>query len=63
LKNEFLFLKPGEEETWRGSVEVTPVKPGKYQIVEAYVPDYDQVHELVGLSEAQGLSVRGNRSE
>jgi hypothetical protein len=57
LKNEFLFLKPGEEETWRGSVDGTPVKPGKYQIVGAYVPDYHQVHELVGLPEAQGLLI------
>jgi hypothetical protein len=57
LKNEFLFLKPGEEETWRGSVDGTPVKPGKYQIVGAYVPDFDQVHELVGLPEAQGLLI------
>jgi hypothetical protein len=57
LKNEFLFLKPGEEETWRGSVEGTPVKPGKYQIIGAYVPAYDQVHELVGLPEAQGLLI------
>jgi hypothetical protein len=57
LKNEFLFLKPSEEETWRGSVDGTPVKPGKYQIVGAYVPDFDQVHELVGLPEAQGLLI------
>ena len=57
LKNEFLFLKPGEEETWRGSVDGTPVKPGKYQIVGAYVPDFDQVYELVGLPEAQGLLI------
>jgi hypothetical protein len=57
LKNEFLFLKPGEEETWRGSVDGTPVKPGKYQIVGAYVPDYDQVHELVGLPETEGLLI------
>jgi hypothetical protein len=57
LKNEFLFLKPGEEETWRGSVDGTPVKPGKYQIVGTYVPDYDQVHELVGLPETQGLLI------
>jgi len=57
LKNEFVFLKPDEEETWRGSVDGTPVKPGKYQIVGAYVPDYDQVHELVGLPEAQGLLI------
>ena len=57
LKNEFLFLKPGEEETWRGSAEGPPVKPGKYQIIGAYVPDYDQVHELVGLPEAQGLLI------
>jgi hypothetical protein len=57
FKNEFLFLKPGEEETWRGSVEGTPVKPGKYQIIGAYVPDYDQVHELVRLQEAQGLLI------
>jgi hypothetical protein len=55
LRNEFLFIKPGEEETWRGSVDGTPVKPGKYQIGGAYVPDFDQVHELVGLPEAQGL--------
>jgi hypothetical protein len=57
LKNEFLFLKPGEEETWRGSVDCTPVKPAKYQIVGAYVPDFDQVHELAGLPEAQGLLI------
>jgi hypothetical protein len=57
LKNEFLFLKPGEIETWRGSVGGTSIKPGKYQIVGAYVPDYDQVHELVGLPEAQGLLI------
>jgi len=57
LKNEFLFLKPGEEETWRGSVDGTRVKPGKYQIVGAYVPDYDQVRELVGLPEEQGLLI------
>jgi len=57
LKNEFLFLRPGEEETWRGSVDGARVKPGKYQIVGAYVPDYDQVHELVGLPEAQGLLI------
>jgi hypothetical protein len=57
LKNEFLFLKPGEEETWRGSVDGTPAKPGKYQIVGTYVPDYGQVRELVGLPEAQGLLI------
>ena len=57
LKNEFLFLKPGEEETWHGSVEGTPVNPGKYQIIGAYVPDYGQVHELVGLPETQGLLI------
>jgi hypothetical protein len=57
LKNEFLFLKPGEEETWRGSVDGTPVKPGKYQIIGTYVPDFDQVHEIVGLPEAQGLLI------
>ena len=57
FKNEFLFLKPGEEETWRGSVGGTPVKTGKYQIVGAYIPDLDQVHELVGLPEAQGLLI------
>jgi hypothetical protein len=57
LKEEFLFLTPGEEETWRGSIEGTPVKPGKYQIVGAYIPDYDQVHELVGFPEAQGLLI------
>ena len=57
LKNEFLFLKPGEEETWRGSVDGAAVKPGKYQIVGAYVPDYAQVHELVGLRETKGLLI------
>jgi hypothetical protein len=57
FKQEFLFLKPGEEETWCGSIEGTPVKPGKYQIVGAYIPDYDQVHGLVGLPEAHGLLV------
>ena len=57
FKQEFFFLKPGEEETWRGSIEGTPVKPDKYQIVGAYIPDYDQVHDLVGLPEAQGLLV------
>ena len=57
LKNEFLFLKPGEEETWRGSVDGTAVKLGKYQIVGSYVPDHDQVHELVGLPEGQGLLI------
>lgn len=57
FKEEFLFLKPGDEETWRGSVDGTAVKPGKYQIVGAYVPAYDQVHELVGLPEAEGLLI------
>jgi hypothetical protein len=57
LKNEFLFLKPGEEETWRWSVDGTPIKPGKYRIVGAYVPDFDQVHEHVGMPEAQGLLI------
>lgn len=57
FNEEFLFLKPGEEETWRGSVDGTAVKPGKYQIVGAYVPAYDQVHELVGLPEAKGLLI------
>jgi hypothetical protein len=56
-RREFLFLKPGEEESWRGNVEGTPVKPGKYLIVGVYMPDYDQVHELVGLSEARGLLI------
>jgi hypothetical protein len=57
FKEEFLFLKPGEEESWSGSVEGTPVKPGKYQIVGVYMPDYNQVHELVGLSETRGLLI------
>jgi hypothetical protein len=57
FKEEFLFLKPGEEESWRGKVEGAPVKPGKYQIVGVYMPDYGQVHELVGLPEARGLLV------
>jgi hypothetical protein len=55
FKEEFLFLKPGEEETWRGSVDAKGVKPGKYQVVGAYIPAYDQVHDLVGLPEARGL--------
>lgn len=57
FKEEFLFLKPDEEESWRGNVEGTPVKPGKYQIVGVYMPDYDQVHESVGIPEARGLLV------
>jgi hypothetical protein len=57
FKEEFLFLKPGEEESWRGNVESTPVKPGKYQIVGVYMPDYDQVHELVGLPQTRGLLI------
>jgi hypothetical protein len=57
FKEEFLFLKPGEEESWRDSVEGTRVKPGKYQIVGVYMPAYDQVHELVGLLEARGLLI------
>ena len=57
FKEEFLFLKPGEEESWRGNVQGTPVKPGKYQIFGVYMPDFDQVHELVGLPEARGLLI------
>jgi|SRR5579863_3684093 len=57
FKEEFLFLKPGEEESWHGNVEATPVKPGKYQIVGAYMPDFEQVHEIVGLPEARGLLI------
>lgn len=57
FKEEFVFLKPGEEESWRGSIEGTAVKPGKYQVVGFYIPDYDQVHELVGLPEAQDLLI------
>jgi hypothetical protein len=57
FKEEFLFLKPGEEENWRGSVDGKAVKPGKYQIVGAYIPDYEQVHELRELPEAQGLLI------
>ena len=54
---EFLFLEPGEEESWSGNVEGTPVKPGKYLIVGVYMPDYDQVHELVGLPQTRGLLI------
>jgi hypothetical protein len=57
FKEEFLFLKPGEEETWRGSINGTTVKPGKYQVVGVYMPAYDQVHDLVRLPEAQGLLI------
>jgi len=57
FKEEFLFLKPGEEESWRCNLEGTPVTPAKYQIVGVYMPDYGQVHELVGLPEARGLLV------
>ena len=57
FKEEFLFLKPGEEESWCGNVEGTPVKSGRYQIVGVYMPDYDQVHGLVGLPEARGLLI------
>ena len=57
FKQEFLFLKPGEGESWCGSIDGTPVKPGKYQIIGVYIPDYEQVHELVGLPEARGLLV------
>ena len=57
FKEEFLFLKPGEEESWSGNVEGPPVKPAKYQIVGVYMPDYNQVHELVGLADARGLLI------
>jgi hypothetical protein len=57
FKQEFLFLKPGEEESWRGTIDGPPVKPGKYQIIGVYMPDYEQVHELVGLPEARGLLI------
>jgi hypothetical protein len=57
FKEEFLFLKPGEEESWRGNIEGTPVKPGRYQIVGVYMADYNQVHELAGLPEARGLLI------
>jgi hypothetical protein len=57
FKEEFLFLKPGEEESWRGNIEGTPVKPGKYEIVGVYMADYNQVHELAGLPEARGLLI------
>ena len=55
-----MFLQPGEAESWRGKVDGSAVKPGKYQIVRglgAYIPAYDQIHELVGLPEAHGLLV------
>ena len=57
FKEEFLFLKLGEEESWCDSVEGTRVKPGKYQIVGVYMPAYDQVHELVALPETRGLLI------
>ena len=57
FKEEFLFLKPGEEVSWWNNVEGTQVKPGKYQIVGVYTPADDQVRELVGLPEARGLLI------
>ena len=57
FKEEFLFLKPGEEVSWWNNVEGTQVKPGKYQIVGVYMPADDQVRELVGLPEARGLLI------
>jgi hypothetical protein len=57
FKDEFLFLNPCEEETWRGSVDGTAVKAGRYQIVGAYMPDYEQVRELHELPETQGLLI------
>jgi hypothetical protein len=57
FKEEFFFLKPGEEESWRGNIEGTPAKPGRYQIVGVYMPDFNQVHELTGLPEARGLLI------
>jgi len=37
------------------NLESTLVKPGKYQIVGVYMPDYGQVHEFIGLPRARGL--------
>jgi len=56
FKEEFVFLRPGKEETWSGNVD-GPATPGKYQIVGVYMPAYDQVHDLVRLPETQGLLI------
>jgi hypothetical protein len=57
FKEEFVFLKPDEEETWHGSADTSRTKPGKYQVVGVYVPDQDQIRDLVGLPKAQGLLI------
>jgi hypothetical protein len=57
FKDEFLFLKPGEEETWHGSADGSPSMPGKYQVVGLYMPDQNQIRDLVRLPEAQGLLI------
>jgi hypothetical protein len=54
---EFIFLKPGELQTWHGRADATPTTSGKYQVVGVYMPSYEQVHDLVQLPEARGLLI------
>lgn len=57
FEKEFLFLKSDEQVTWHGSAGSSPTKPGKYQVVGVYIADQNQVRDLVGLPEAQGLLI------
>ena len=57
FEEEFFFLKPGEEESWRGNIEGTPVKPGDMKLWAFIWPTITKFTNLPELPEARGLLI------
>jgi len=57
FKRDFVFLKPGETLQWQGRTASSPTEPGKYEVVGFYIPDENQVRDLVALPRAHGLLI------
>ena len=59
LLNEYVFLRPGEERSWRTTLSDLPKNPGNYDIEAEYLSGKYRVDEVAALPAVHGLLVMG----
>ncbi len=57
--HNFVYLKPGEERTWRTEVSTTGIKPGKYYLLSEYLSSGYMIQEVAKLPQVNGLMAIG----
>lgn len=57
--HSFVYLKPGEERTWRTELPTIAVKPGTYYLIGEYISSAYMIQEVARLPQVNGLMAMG----